>query len=159
MELQTSIVRSATLPGQTACDPDAALVAAAKADTRAFVCLDDRYFDQIFGYVRLRIGNRATSEDVTSQVFVNALAKIDGFRGHGPSAAWYFGSPAMRCATSSAAARPSGTLTRCSRACPRPTPARPRSHSLASVGPASTPRSPVSAATSSTSSRCVTRRA
>ena len=71
-------------------DPDVALVAAAKADPEAFVALYDRYFDQVFGYVRLRIGDRATSEDVTSQVFVTALAKLDGFRGRGPFAAWLF---------------------------------------------------------------------
>jgi RNA polymerase sigma-70 factor (ECF subfamily) len=71
-------------------DPDVALVAAAKADPEAFVALYDRYFDRVYGYVRLRIGDRPTSEDVTSQVFVLALAKIDGFRGRGPFAAWLF---------------------------------------------------------------------
>jgi RNA polymerase sigma-70 factor (ECF subfamily) len=90
MELNTSIVRTAILPGRTSLDPDAALVLAAKADPEAFVALYDRYFDQVFGYVRLRIGDRSTSEDVTSQVFVTALAKLDGFRGRGPFAAWLF---------------------------------------------------------------------
>jgi RNA polymerase sigma-70 factor, ECF subfamily len=90
MELNTSIVRTAILPGRAALDPDAALVAAAKADPEAFVALYDRYFDLVFGYVRLRIGDRPTSEDVTSQVFVTALAKLDAFRGRGPFAAWLF---------------------------------------------------------------------
>jgi RNA polymerase sigma-70 factor (ECF subfamily) len=90
MELNSSIVRTAILPGRTAFDPDAALVAAAKADPEAFVALYDRYFDRVFGYVRMRIGDRSTSEDVTSQVFVTALTKIDGFRGRGPFAAWLF---------------------------------------------------------------------
>jgi RNA polymerase sigma-70 factor, ECF subfamily len=90
MELNTSIVRTAILPGRTALDPDVELVAAAKADPEEFVALYDRYFDQVFGYVRLRIGDRPTSEDVTSQVFVTALAKLDGFRGRGPFAAWLF---------------------------------------------------------------------
>jgi RNA polymerase sigma-70 factor (ECF subfamily) len=90
MELKTSIVRTAILPGRAAVDPDVALVAAAKADPEAFVALYDRYFDLVFGYVRLRIGDRPTSEDVTSQVFVTALAKLDGFRGRGPFAAWLF---------------------------------------------------------------------
>ena len=90
MELNTSIVRSAILPGRAAFDPDAALVVAAKADPEAFVALYDRYFGLVYGYVRLRIGDRATSEDVTSQVFVTALAKLDGFRGRGPFAAWLF---------------------------------------------------------------------
>jgi RNA polymerase sigma-70 factor (ECF subfamily) len=90
MEMNTSTVRTAVLSGRTALDPDVELVAAAKADPEAFVALYDRYFDQVFGYVRLRIGDRPTSEDVTSQVFVTALAKLDGFRGHGPFAAWLF---------------------------------------------------------------------
>ena len=90
MELNTSIVRSAILPGRAAFDPDAALVVAAKADPEAFVALYDRYFGLVYGDVRLRIGDRATSEDVTSQVFVTALAKLDGFRGRGPFAAWLF---------------------------------------------------------------------
>jgi RNA polymerase sigma-70 factor (ECF subfamily) len=90
MEMNTSTVRKATPPGRTALDPDVALVAAAKADPEAFVALYDRYFDRVYGYVRLRIGDRPTSEDVTSQVFVLALAKIDGFRGRGPFAAWLF---------------------------------------------------------------------
>jgi RNA polymerase sigma-70 factor (ECF subfamily) len=90
MELNTSSVRSPILPGRTGFDPDAAPVAAAKVDPAAFVALYDRYFDLVYGYVRLRIGDRPTSEDVTSQVFVTALAKIDGFRGHGPFAAWLF---------------------------------------------------------------------
>ena len=90
MELNTSIVRSAIVPRRAALDPDVALVAAAKGDPEAFVALYDRYFDQVFGYVRLGIGDRATSEDVTSQVFVTALAKLDGFRGRGPFAAWLF---------------------------------------------------------------------
>jgi RNA polymerase sigma-70 factor (ECF subfamily) len=87
MELDTS---TAILPGRTSLDPDVELVAAAKADPEAFVALYDRYFDQVFGYVRLRIGDRPTSEDVTSQVFVTALAKLNGFRGRGPFAAWLF---------------------------------------------------------------------
>jgi RNA polymerase sigma-70 factor (ECF subfamily) len=71
-------------------DPDVAHVAAPKADPEAFVALYDRYFDQVFGYVRLRIGDRPTSEDVTSQVFVTALAKLDRVPGRGPFAAWLF---------------------------------------------------------------------
>jgi RNA polymerase sigma-70 factor, ECF subfamily len=90
MEMNTSIVRKAIPHGCAALDPDAAVVAAAKADPEAFVALYERYFDRVFGYVCLRIGDRSTSEDLTSQVFVQALAKIDGFRGRGPFAAWLF---------------------------------------------------------------------
>jgi RNA polymerase sigma-70 factor (ECF subfamily) len=73
-----------------ASDPDAALVAAARSDPARFAALYDRYFDRVHGYVRVRIGDRAVSEDVTSEVFCSALAKLDGFRGRGPFAAWLF---------------------------------------------------------------------
>ena len=47
-------------------DSDAALVAAAREEPRMFLALYDRYFDRVLGYVRLRIGDAATCEDVTS---------------------------------------------------------------------------------------------
>jgi RNA polymerase sigma-70 factor (ECF subfamily) len=90
MELNPSIVRTASPPAGGTSDPDAALVAAAKTDPRAFVALYDRYFDPVFGYACLRLGDRAASEDLTSQVFLTALAKIDRFRGDGPFAGWLF---------------------------------------------------------------------
>ncbi|MGH2852646.1 MAG: RNA polymerase sigma factor [Solirubrobacteraceae bacterium] len=71
-------------------DPDAELVAAAQADPEAFVVLYERYFARVLGYVRLRIADRAAGEDVTSQIFTTALAKLGSFRGHGPFAAWLF---------------------------------------------------------------------
>jgi RNA polymerase sigma-70 factor (ECF subfamily) len=73
-----------------ASDPDAALVASARSDLARFAALYDRYFDRVHGYVRVRIGDRAASEDVTSEVFCRALAKLHGFRGRGPFAAWLF---------------------------------------------------------------------
>lgn len=72
-------------------DPDAELVIAAQADAREFVALYERYFTRVFGYVCLRITDRASCEDVTSHVFTMALAKLGSFRGRGPFAAWLFG--------------------------------------------------------------------
>jgi RNA polymerase sigma-70 factor, ECF subfamily len=71
-------------------DPDALLVGAARLDPEAFLALYERYFDRVFGYVRLRIADRASAEDVTSHVFTTALAKLGSFRGRGPFAAWLF---------------------------------------------------------------------
>jgi RNA polymerase sigma-70 factor (ECF subfamily) len=71
-------------------DPDADLVAAAQADPAHFRDLYHRYFRRIHGYVRLRLRDRATCEDVTSQVFLSALAQIANFRGDGSFAAWLF---------------------------------------------------------------------
>jgi RNA polymerase sigma-70 factor (ECF subfamily) len=71
-------------------DPDAALVAAARAEPRRFLALYDRYFDRVLGYVRLRIRDSETCEDVTSTVFTTALAQLGRFRGDGSFAGWLF---------------------------------------------------------------------
>ena len=71
-------------------DPDAELVRRAKTDASEFLALYERYFTRVLGYVRVRISDRAGAEDVTSQIFTTALAKLDSFRGRGPFAAWLF---------------------------------------------------------------------
>src|SRR5438552_16288918 len=70
--------------------PDVGLVAAAREQPRAFLALYDRYFERVLGYARVRIGDVATCEDVTSQVFTTALAQISRFRGEGSFAGWLF---------------------------------------------------------------------
>ena len=55
-----------------------------------FLALYDRYFDRVLGYVRLRIRDDATCEDVTSTVFTTALAQLGRFRGDGSFAGWLF---------------------------------------------------------------------
>jgi RNA polymerase sigma-70 factor (ECF subfamily) len=71
-------------------DPDAELVAAARRDAGAFLALYDRYVDRVLGYVRLRIADPDTREDVTSQVFTNALERLPQFRADGTFGAWLF---------------------------------------------------------------------
>jgi RNA polymerase sigma-70 factor (ECF subfamily) len=71
-------------------DPDARLVAAARADRQAFLALYERYFERVLAYVRLRIRDAAACEDVTSAVFATALAKLESFRGEGSFAGWLF---------------------------------------------------------------------
>lgn len=71
-------------------DPDAALVVAARADAARFVALYERYFGPVHRYVRMRVPERAACEDVTSDVFLTALAKLREFRGNGSFAAWLF---------------------------------------------------------------------
>jgi RNA polymerase sigma-70 factor (ECF subfamily) len=73
-----------------AVDPDAALVAAAREEPRAFLALYDRYFDSVLGYVRMRIRDESTREDVASTVFTTALAQLRRFRGDGTFAGWLF---------------------------------------------------------------------
>ena len=73
-----------------AVDPEADLVAVARTNPREFLALYDRYFDRILGYVRLRIRDSATCEDVTSRVFTSALEQLHRFRGEGSFAGWLF---------------------------------------------------------------------
>jgi len=80
-------VRPARVP---AVDPDAELVAAARAEPGAFLALYERYFDRVLGYTRVRIRDAATCEDITSQVFTTALAQLGRFRGRGSFAGWLF---------------------------------------------------------------------
>jgi RNA polymerase sigma-70 factor (ECF subfamily) len=72
-------------------DPDAALVAAARDDPRAFLALYDRYFERVLGYARIRVHDAAACEDVTSEVFTRALAQLHRFRGDGSFGGWLFG--------------------------------------------------------------------
>jgi RNA polymerase sigma-70 factor, ECF subfamily len=71
-------------------DPDAALVAAAREDPRAFLPLYDRYFDRVLGYVRVRIRDESLCEDIASTVFTTALGQLRRFRGNGSFAGWLF---------------------------------------------------------------------
>ncbi len=64
---------------------------AQQRDQKAFAQLYERYFDKIYRYVVLRIGNKMEAEDVTQQVFLNALQSISSFRWKGvPFSAWLF---------------------------------------------------------------------
>jgi RNA polymerase sigma-70 factor (ECF subfamily) len=71
-------------------DPDSALVAEARSDPSQFLALYDRHFARVHGYVRLRVRDPATAEDITSDVFMTALTKLDDFRGEGSFSAWLF---------------------------------------------------------------------
>lgn len=68
---------------------DRLLVAAARADPRAFGPLYRRYVSPIYRYCYLRLGDREAAEDATNDVFIKALAGLGGLRG-GTFAAWLF---------------------------------------------------------------------
>lgn len=60
-------------------------------DEEAFAELYEKYFDKIYRYVSLKIGNRVEAEDMTQQVFINALRSISSFKWRGlPFSAWLF---------------------------------------------------------------------
>jgi len=64
---------------------------AKQRDQKAFAQLYEEHFDRIYRYVVLRIGDKMEAEDMTQQVFLNALQSISSFKWKGvPFAAWLF---------------------------------------------------------------------
>ncbi|GAG93992.1 unnamed protein product, partial [marine sediment metagenome] len=60
-------------------------------DQEAFAQLYEEHFDKIYRYVALRIGDKIEAEDMTQQVFLNALQSISSFKWKGiPFSAWLF---------------------------------------------------------------------
>lgn len=72
-------------------DDDRTLIQDAQADPARFVELYDRYVDRVYAYFSCRTRDRAAAEDLTSEVFQQALAHIKQFEWRGvPFAAWLF---------------------------------------------------------------------
>jgi len=67
---------------------DKHLLRAARDDLTRFAPIYERYIDRIFAYCRHRVGAQ-DAEDVTSQVFTQAMIGLEGYRG-GSVAAWLF---------------------------------------------------------------------
>ena len=72
-------------------DEESLVRRAQKRDAEAFAQLYENYFDKIYRYVVLKIGSKTEAEDVTQQVFLNALQSISSFKWKGrPFSAWLF---------------------------------------------------------------------
>ena len=70
-------------------DDDRPLIEAAQADPARFVELYDRYVDRVYAFVSRRTHDRAAAEDITSEVFEQALTHLRRFEWRGvPFAAW-----------------------------------------------------------------------
>lgn len=68
-----------------------ALVAQASANAAAFATLYDHYFARVYNYIRYRIQDAETTDDLTAQVFERALQHIGGYRQEkAPFSAWLF---------------------------------------------------------------------
>jgi RNA polymerase sigma-70 factor (ECF subfamily) len=64
---------------------------AQRHDQEAFAQLYEEYFDKIYRYVTLKIGDEMEAEDVTQQVFLNTLRSISSFKQKGkPFSSWLF---------------------------------------------------------------------
>jgi RNA polymerase sigma-70 factor, ECF subfamily len=67
------------------------LVEAARKDPSRFAELYEIHFERVYAYVAHRVGNRHEAEDITSEVFHQALEKIGSFEWRGvPFSAWLF---------------------------------------------------------------------
>lgn len=68
-----------------------ALVEAAKHDTSAFGALYQLYFGRVYGYLRLRVQQEEDADDLTQQVFLQALNALPHYQSRGaPFATWLF---------------------------------------------------------------------
>jgi RNA polymerase sigma-70 factor, ECF subfamily len=67
------------------------LIEAAQKDPARFAELYEINFERVYAYVVRRVGDRAETEDLTSEVFHHALANLRRFEWRGiPFAAWLF---------------------------------------------------------------------
>jgi RNA polymerase sigma-70 factor, ECF subfamily len=70
-----------------------------RRDTAAWSALFEREHPVIFRSVLSQVGNRAVAEDITAQVFVEAIEGIERYRDRGrPIVAWLFSIARFRCA-------------------------------------------------------------
>jgi RNA polymerase sigma-70 factor, ECF subfamily len=64
---------------------------AVEGDPDAFARLYDLHVDGVYRFIFFRVGDGQVAEDVTSQVFLKAWEKLDGYQMRGlPFAAWLF---------------------------------------------------------------------
>src|SRR5262245_44692312 len=65
------------------------MITAAQTDLIRFAPLYERYAPRIYAYCLRRLDNRDEAEDLTSQIFTQAMKALEGYRG-GSAAAWLF---------------------------------------------------------------------
>lgn len=67
------------------------LIEAAQQDPARFGELYELHFERVYAYIARRVGDRAETEDLTADVFHQALANLKRFEWRGiPFAAWLF---------------------------------------------------------------------
>ena len=67
------------------------LIEAAQTDPRRFAELYENNFNRVYAFILRRVGDRAQAEDLTSDVFHQALANLPRFEWRGaPFASWLF---------------------------------------------------------------------
>lgn len=67
------------------------LIEAAQKDPGRFAALYEEHFDRVYAYVLRRVCDRAEAQDITADVFQQALANIGRFEWRGaPFASWLY---------------------------------------------------------------------
>jgi RNA polymerase sigma-70 factor (ECF subfamily) len=67
------------------------LVEAAQKDPSRFADLYEQNFERVYAFIARRVGKREMAEDLTSEVFQQALANLNKFEWRGvPFAAWLY---------------------------------------------------------------------
>jgi RNA polymerase sigma-70 factor (ECF subfamily) len=74
------------------------LVAAAKQNRAAFTPIYRRYAERVYRYVYSKVGNAPEAEDLTAQVFYDALVALPGYRPRNRFSGWLFTIAYRRCA-------------------------------------------------------------
>lgn len=73
-------------------DNERLLIEAAQRDPARFAELYENNFDRVYAFLLRRVGNREEAEDLTAEVFHQALASISRFEWQGrPFVAWLLG--------------------------------------------------------------------
>lgn len=68
-----------------------ALIKQSMVDASAFAAVYDHYFARIYNYVRYRVQETDTADDLTSHIFERVLVNLDSYRPEkAPFAAWLF---------------------------------------------------------------------
>ena len=74
-----------------ALDEESLVAKAKRRDAAAFAQLYEAYFERIYRYFVVRVGNAWEAEDLTEQVFLRALESIENYEWRGVSfGAWLF---------------------------------------------------------------------
>ena len=74
------------------CNDDRSLIEAAQRERARFAELYERNFDRVYAFIARKVSSREIAEDLTAEVFHQALASINSFRWQGaPFIAWLYG--------------------------------------------------------------------
>jgi RNA polymerase sigma-70 factor (ECF subfamily) len=88
---RTDVPDARSAPDAPDAPDEAALVAAAQRDPRAFGPLYELYVDRIYRYAYRRVGTHHEAEDITAQTFQQALQALPAYEWRGlPFGAWLF---------------------------------------------------------------------